>query len=100
MLINPFFEELIVRGYLMTEVKYLTRSSLIAIVVSTVLQTSYHLYQGVPLALSEGMMFLTYSIFYAKTNRIGPVVMAHLLADVFAILGHWLMSRLLNNVPL
>ncbi len=45
-LVNPFFEELIVRAYLMTEVKFLTNSMAKAVIISTVLQTSYHFYQG------------------------------------------------------
>jgi membrane protease YdiL (CAAX protease family) len=45
-LINPFFEELIVRAYLMTEHIDLTGSSALAIAVSVALQFSYHLYYG------------------------------------------------------
>src|SRR5438045_123443 len=38
-LINPFFEELIVRAYLMTEVKFLTGSATLSIAASVGLQT-------------------------------------------------------------
>jgi membrane protease YdiL (CAAX protease family) len=80
--LNPFFEELIVRAYVMTEVKYLTNSVGKAIFVSTALQTSYHFYQGAPVALAHGATFLIYSIYYAKTNRITPIILAHLYTDV------------------
>ena len=80
--LNPFFEELIVRAYLMTEIRQLTNSASKAIILSTVLQTSYHLYQGVPLALSNGALFLVFSIYYTKTNRIVPIILAHLYCDV------------------
>lgn len=80
--LNPFFEELIARAYVMTEVKALTNSMVKAIIVSTVLQTSYHFYQGAPLALANGSVFLLFAIFYAKTNRIVPVILAHLYLDV------------------
>lgn len=80
--INPFFEELIVRAYVMTEVKRLTNSVGKAIFVSTALQTSYHFYQGVPAALGHAAEFLIFSIYYAKTNRITPVILAHLYDDV------------------
>ncbi|HUA66000.1 MAG TPA: CPBP family glutamic-type intramembrane protease, partial [Alphaproteobacteria bacterium] len=40
--INPFFEELIARAYLMTEVRRITNSVTKAVVISTALQTSYH----------------------------------------------------------
>jgi membrane protease YdiL (CAAX protease family) len=82
--VNPFFEELIVRGYLMTEIKALTRSVMLAVAISTVLQMSYHFYQGAAVALGEGATFLVFSIFYAKTGRITPVILAHLYQDVIA----------------
>ncbi len=86
--INPFFEELIVRAYLMTEVRQLTNSATAAIVCSTVLQTSYHLYQGVPRALATGCMFLIWSIYFAKTRRIMPIILAHLFFDVSAVVRY------------
>jgi membrane protease YdiL (CAAX protease family) len=80
--VNPFFEELIVRAYVMTEVEELTKSATKAIVISTILQTSYHFYQGVPAALGHAATFLVFSIYYAKTKRILPVILAHLYADL------------------
>jgi len=85
-LVNPFFEELIARAYVMTAVRRLTNSSAKAIMVSTLLQTSYHFYQGAPLAISEAGMFLVFSIYYAKTNRITPIILAHLYLDVLCTL--------------
>jgi membrane protease YdiL (CAAX protease family) len=87
--LNPFFEELIVRAYLMTEIKYFTNSSAWAIIISTVLQSSYHLYQGVPAAISHVGTFLIFSIYYAKTKRITPIILAHLYMDVGATLHYW-----------
>lgn len=89
--INPFFEELIVRAYLITEVRQLTNSAVIAVCCSTALQISYHLYQGIPLAISEGAMFFIWSLYYAKTNRIMPVILAHMYADVSGTL--WYLYR-------
>jgi len=91
--LNPFFEELIVRAYVMTELKRLTNSVSKPILFSALLQTSYHFYQGVPLALSLGAMFLVFSIYYSKTNRIAPIILAHLYADVGATLFYSLHHR-------
>ena len=88
--LNPFFEELIVRAYVMTELRQLTNSVAKAIVFSTVLQMSYHFYQGAPLAFAEGAMFLIFSFFYAKTNRITPIILAHLYFDVLGTLSYYL----------
>jgi membrane protease YdiL (CAAX protease family) len=87
-LLNPFFEELIVRAYLMTELRQLTNSVAIAIASSVALQTIVHLYQGTPMALSSGAIFLVCSIFYAKTRRILPVILAHLYSDIGALLWY------------
>jgi len=73
----------------MTEVKHLTNSITKAVIISTLLQTSYHFYQGVPAALSDGVMFLIFSVYYAKTNRITPLILAHLYMDVGATLHYW-----------
>jgi membrane protease YdiL (CAAX protease family) len=89
--LNPFFEELIVRAYVMTEIKQLTSSLIMAVIVSTVLQTSYHFYQGAPAAFSDGALFLIFSIYYAKTNRIVPIILAHLYCDAGGTL--WYMFR-------
>ena len=88
--INPFFEELIVRAYLMTEVRRLTNSVTKAVLISTVLQASYHFYQGGPAAIAHGAEFLILAIYYAKTNRITPIILAHLYADVGGTLEYWL----------
>jgi hypothetical protein len=43
---------------------------------------NYHLYQGAPKAFAEIGSFLVFSIYYAKTNRIAPVILAHLYMDM------------------
>jgi len=87
--LNPFFEELIVRAYVMSEVRQLTNSIFKAVLISTVLQTSYHFYQGAPLAISDGAIFLIFSIYYARTNRITPIILAHIYMDVIPTIQIW-----------
>ena len=81
-LINPFFEELIVRAYLMTEVKFLTGNAALSIAASVGLQTLYHLYQGMLLATAEAALFLVFALYFNRSRKIMPVVLAHLLFDV------------------
>ena len=85
-IINPFFEELLVRAYTMTEVLWLTQSGALAVLVSVAIQAFYHLYQGVPAALGHGATFLVFSLYYLRTRRIAPVVLAHLYMDVGALI--------------
>jgi membrane protease YdiL (CAAX protease family) len=82
LIINPFCEELIVRGFLMTEVFCLTESKTTAIVASVLFQTSYHLYQGLIPAMLTGTIFLLFSLFYIKTSKLTPVIVAHLVMDL------------------
>jgi membrane protease YdiL (CAAX protease family) len=84
-ILNPFYEELLVRAFLITEFQGLYLSTTLAVSVSVALQTSYHLYQGLPMALSHVPIFLTFSLYYVRTRRILPVVLAHLVMDVLSL---------------
>jgi membrane protease YdiL (CAAX protease family) len=84
-LLNPFFEELIVRAYLMTEVQALTGSWMLAVGISTVLQASYHTYLGWPVAISYAIGFLVFSIYYAHQRRVTPLILAHGFFDTYWI---------------
>lgn len=81
--VNPIFEEMIVRAFLMSETIALTGSTALAVLFSSILQTSYHLYQGIPYAISLGLVFLLFSLYYARTRRILPILFAHFLADLW-----------------
>src|SRR5438067_2006672 len=62
-LLAPFFEELLVRAYLMTEIVELTGSRLLAIGASTSLQAAYHLYYGTVTAASMLFLFGTFAVY-------------------------------------
>ena len=86
LLFSAALEELIVRAYLMTEIAALTGRMELAVLASTILQTIYHLHQGIPEALFSGCAFLIASIYYASTRRITPVILSHFLYNLL-ILG-------------
>ncbi|MBU7320510.1 CPBP family intramembrane glutamic endopeptidase [Paenibacillus oleatilyticus] len=83
--INAFFEELIVRAYTMTELSFLIKKEELTVLASTIIQTSYHLYQGLIPALYTGIIFFVFSIYFVKTRKIVPVIMVHLILDLTAI---------------
>jgi membrane protease YdiL (CAAX protease family) len=85
-LIGPIHEELIVRAYLMTEIRELTGSVTLAGLASLVLQFSYHLYYGWWGALTVTGMFLILTLYFAGWRRALPIIVAHELYDMFAIL--------------
>jgi membrane protease YdiL (CAAX protease family) len=84
LIVNPVFEEMIVRAFFMSEIIALTESSTLAVFFSTLVQTSYHIYQGLPYALSAGVIFLIFSVYYARTRRIVPIIVAHFITDLVA----------------
>jgi len=84
-LLNPFYEELLVRAFLISETEAIYRTTALAVFVSVALQTSYHLYQGLPGALSHIPAFLLFSLYFVRTRRILPVILAHMFMDVSAL---------------
>ena len=84
-LLNPFFEELIVRAYTMSEIMDLGGSRLLAIVVSVSLQMSYHFYQGVLRSIAIAATLTVFSIYFARTRRIAPIILAHFCFDALAL---------------
>ncbi len=88
-LLNPFFEELIVRAYLMTEVIDLTGSSTLAVALSVTIQFSYHLYYGWVRAISLSFLFLVFALYYLRSRCALPVIIAHGFFDVQALLRLW-----------
>jgi membrane protease YdiL (CAAX protease family) len=81
LVLNPFFEEILVRGYLMTEWISLRGSAVLAAILSVTFQTSYHLYYGVYGAMMVGCGLSVLAIYYAKSRRLMPVILAHMLWD-------------------
>lgn len=88
MLVNPFYEELIARAYIMTEVQFLTGSRLAALCASVALQSAYHLYQGVIAASMLAVLFTIFSIYFLMRRKILPVILAHMYFDFLALLSY------------
>lgn len=86
--INPVYEELIARAYTIFEIKFLTGSNVAAVVISVMLQTLYHLYQGIAASLALAAVFLVLSVYFVKFGKVVPVILAHLYFDVFALVWY------------
>lgn len=82
-LVNPMFEEFLFLGF---GVNALRRFGLpIACAVSLALRTAAHLYQG-PMAIVGILpLGLAYTVYYARTGRLWPVVVAHVIQDSLAL---------------
>jgi membrane protease YdiL (CAAX protease family) len=89
MLVNPCFEEIVVRGYLSTELLSLTPRKWIAVILPTLFQGTYHLYQGRLTAIAFTGVFLMFSIYFVKTRRLIPILIAHTVFDLTLIWRLW-----------
>ncbi len=87
-LVNPWFEELIMRAYTISEITALGGNAAVAIAASVGIQLLYHLYQGLPRALAIAGGSLIWSLFYYRYRRIMPLILAHFIMDVQAVLHH------------
>jgi CAAX amino terminal protease family. len=85
--VNPFYEELFVAGYIIAALKDGPRTGL-AINMSVAVRLLYHLYQGiagVALIVPFGLIFATW---FARTRRLWPLILAHALFDAAGFLPY------------
>lgn len=85
---NAVVEEVIAVGYLMTRLRELSWSDRAGIAASAGLRGSYHLYQGVGMALGNVAMGLLFAWWFRRTGRVLPLVVAHTLLDVVSFVGY------------
>ncbi len=82
-LLNPFFEELFVCGYLMTVVGPRRRS--LAIALSAGVRLLYHLYQGPAAIVTVAPLGLVYAWWYARKRQLFPLMVSHAVLDLWAV---------------
>lgn len=90
---NAVLEEVIVVGYLMTRLRSLGPSPVWIIAASAVLRGSYHLYQGFGAFIGNAIMGVVFALFYLRTKRVMPLIVAHSLLDVVAFVGYELLPE-------
>jgi membrane protease YdiL (CAAX protease family) len=88
---NSVLEEVIVVGYLITRLRGMELSPVWIIAASAVLRGSYHLYQGFGGFIGNAIMGVIFAVFYLKTKRVMPLIVAHSLLDIVAFVGYQLL---------
>jgi membrane protease YdiL (CAAX protease family) len=83
--VNGVFEEAFVAGYAITALQQ-ARGTWTAINVSTAVRVLYHLYQGPFAFLTIAPMGLLFGYVYARTRRLWPLIVAHVLLDIVGLL--------------
>jgi membrane protease YdiL (CAAX protease family) len=82
-IINPIFEEMLWLGYGFNALR--RHGVAVAVVASVALRLIDHAYQG-PFAIIYALPFTVFTLYYARTRRLWPIVVAHMLWDVVASL--------------
>jgi membrane protease YdiL (CAAX protease family) len=93
---NGWAEEVIVVAYLLTRLRQLGMSPSRALVWSSVLRGTYHLYQGFGAGLGNLAMGLIFGYVWRRTGRLWPLVIAHGVIDTVAFVGYALAARHLS----
>ena len=77
-----FLEELVFRGYLVTRLERLLRSSWLAVLISASLFGSLHLYQGIGHAITTAVMGLIYASAFCWRRSLWPLCVAHAVTNL------------------
>jgi membrane protease YdiL (CAAX protease family) len=85
-IVNPVFEEAFLCGYVICAVGK-RRDLLTAINASVAIRLLCHLYQGPAAAIDIVPIGLVFAYWYGRTGRLWPVVFAHGLLDLTALLA-------------
>lgn len=85
-LVNGTYEEVFLLGFLMRGMLRYGASN--AVGISLLVRMLYHMYQGPMGVLSVLVIGAVFSLFYLRTGRLFPVVVAHIIADIVPLLGH------------
>lgn len=81
-------EEVIAVGYLSERLRDLRWQVPAIIAASALLRGSYHLYQGFGPFLGNVAMGVVFALWYQRTRRVMPLVMAHALMDAVVFVGY------------
>lgn len=84
---HALVEEIIVVAYLLERFGRFGWSMPLAIMASSVLRGSYHLYQGFGPFIGNVVMGILFAWLYTKTRRVMPLIIAHALLDIVAFVG-------------
>ncbi|OMI34547.1 CPBP family intramembrane glutamic endopeptidase [Streptomyces sparsogenes] len=96
---NAVLEEVIVVGYLLRRLGQLGWTPMAALVASSVLRGSYHLYQGIGGFFGNMAMGVVFVLLYRRWGRVGPLVAAHALIDIVAFVGYAALAGRVDWLP-
>jgi membrane protease YdiL (CAAX protease family) len=85
-IVKALFEEILVCGYVIQSLRGRFGIAL-AVNASIALRMSFHLYQGPAAFLSFAVFGLLFTLFYIRTGRLWPLIVAHALIEAIQLLA-------------
>ena len=85
-IVKAVFEEVLVCGYVIQSLRGRFGIAL-AVNASIALRMSFHLYQGPGAFLAFALLGLVFTLFYIRTGRLWPLIVAHALLEAVALLA-------------
>jgi len=82
LLANSFAEEIVMRGYMIDRLEQLFGKSWLAILISSLLFGSYHIYQGLLGAGSAVFIGMVFGTWFVWTRRLGALIVAHTICNL------------------
>lgn len=92
-------EEVVVLGYFLHRLTQLGVSKPWAVIVSALLRGTYHLYQGVGGFVGNLVMGLVFGWLFFRWRRTTPMIIAHFLIDLVALVGYAVLATRLDWLP-
>lgn len=90
---NGWAEEIIVVGFLLTRLEQLGVAPGKALLLSSLLRGTYHLYQGFGAGVGNVVMGLVFGYAWRRTGRLWPLIVAHGVIDTVAFVGYALLAN-------
>lgn len=89
---NGVLEEVVIVGYFFVRMRQAGWGIASVLVTSAIIRGAYHLYQGFGGGVGNLLMGLVFGAVYLRTKRVGPLVVAHVVLDLFAFVGYSLLA--------
>jgi membrane protease YdiL (CAAX protease family) len=96
---NAVLEEVVVLGFVLHRLRQLGWSWPSAILTSSLIRGTYHLYQGVGGFLGNVVMGLLFGWLFKRWGRVMPMIIAHALIDTVAFIGYAVLAGKVSWLP-
>ena len=91
-------EEVIAVGYLSLRLQQLGLSPWMIVAIQSILRGFYHLYQGIGPFFGNIAMGVVFALWFLRTGRLAPLIIAHALIDAVAFVGYPLVAASLPGI--